>query len=158
MGMFERIVKEHVFIDFGSEVLYGDDRALLDRPVCFATVGFQLVGTALLEELIDRIRKDAGFTPFHPMDEYTEELCDQEGWYDFYIGLNNYDETKLDPFIEAVVCNSNAADDGVSYYIDLTPDEQNIIYEEINEQCRTHLGKSCDELLAEARKKMEDGM
>ena len=88
MSMFEAIVKDNVFIDFGSEVLYDSDQMYLDHPVRFATVGFQLMSTGLLCSLTDRIRKDAGFTPLHPIDEYSDEMCDKDAWYDFYIGLH----------------------------------------------------------------------
>ncbi len=96
MGMFERIIQDQVFIDFGCEVLYGDDQMYLDYPTRFATVGFQLMSTSGLCQIADRIRKDLGFVPMHPMDEYTDETCDQNGWYDFFIGLNDWDRTKVD--------------------------------------------------------------
>ena len=155
MGMFERIIQDQVFIDFGSEILYGDDQMYMDYPTRFATVGFQLMSTSLLSEIVDRIRKDQGFTPLHPMDEYTEEMCDQDGFYDFYIGLNDWDRTKVDTCIEAIVCNSHSVDEGECYTIDLTPEEQTALYNRLDGQCRKYLGKSCEDLLAEARKAME---
>ena len=68
MGMFERIIQDQVFIDFGCEVLYGDDQMYLDYPTRFATVGFQLMSTSLLSGIVDRFRKEQGFTPIHPID------------------------------------------------------------------------------------------
>ena len=156
MSMFEAIVKDNVFIDFGSEVLYDSDQMYLDHPVRFATVGFQLMSTGLLCSLTDRIRKDAGFTPLHPIDEYSDEMCDKDAWYDFYIGLNDWDRTKVDACIEVAVCNSRSLDEGEMYTIDLSPDEQTALYNRLDEQCRKYLGKSCEELLAEARKAMEE--
>jgi len=156
MGMFERVIQDQVFIDFGSEILYGDNQMYLDYPTRFATVSFQLMSTSLLSEIVDRIRKEQGFTPMHPMDEYTEEMCDQDGWYDFYIGLNDWDRTKVDTCIDAIVSGSHSVDEGECYTIDLTPDEQTALYNRLDEQCRKYLGKSCEDLLAEARKAMED--
>ncbi|MBO5521108.1 MAG: hypothetical protein J6A79_04130 [Clostridia bacterium] len=156
MAMFEKIIQDQIFIDFGCDVHYGDDQIYLDHLCRFATVGFQLMSTSLLSEIADRIRKEQGFPPLHPMDEYTDEKCDQDGWYDFYIDLNDWDETKVDTCIEAVVCNSSSADEGARYAIDLSPDEQIAIYNCLDEQCRKYLGKSCADLLAEARKAMED--
>ena len=156
MGMFERVIQDQVFIDLGSEILYGDDQMYLDYPTRFATVSFQLMSTSLLSEIVDRIRKEQGYAPFHPMDEYTDEMCDQDGFYDFYIGLNDWDRTKVDTCIEAVVCNSFSVDEGECYTIDLTQDEQTALYNRLDEQCRKYLGKSCEDLLAEARKAMED--
>ena len=54
------------------------------------------------------------------------------------------------------VCNSRSPDEGEMYTIDLSPDEQTALYNRLDEQCRKYLGKSCEELLAEARKAMEE--
>ena len=156
MGMFEQIIRDHIFVDFGCEVLYGDDQVYLDYPIRFATVGFQLMSTSLLSGIVDRIRKDQGFTPLHPIDEYTDEMCDGDAFYDFFIDLNDCSQTKAGTCIEAAVCNSHSADEGELYAIDLTTDEQTALYNRLDEQCRQYLGKGCKELLAEARKAMED--
>ena len=155
MSLIERIVDEHIFIDFGSEIIYGSDQAFVCYPERFATVGFELMGTSLLTEIADRIRKDAGFAPFHPLDEYTIDTCDPNGWYEFYIGINDRYEGAVDTLIEAVVCNSSSADEGGSYSIDLSLEEQGYIYARLDEQCRKYLGKSCEDLLRESRKAME---
>ena len=156
MTLIEGVLKDHVFIDFGCEVIYGDDQIYLDNPTRFVTVGFQLISTNLLSEIVDRIRKEQGFKPFHPMDEYTDDTCDNEGWYDFYVSINDWDKTKVDTCIEAIVCNSRSADEGETYTIDLTTDEQTALYNRLDEQCRQYLGKSCAELLAESRQRMEE--
>ena len=153
--MYEKIIKDHIFIDFGAGALYGSDQMYLYYPRRFAVVSFLLMDTGLLTGLVDRIRKDAGFRPFHPVDEYTYEMCDHDGWYDFYIGLNDFDDTKVDTCIEAVVCNSTSEDEGCKYLIDLTPSEQAAVYRRLDEQCRLYLSKSCEDLLTEARKEME---
>ena len=66
MTLIEGVLKDHVFIDFGSEIMYGDDQMYLDYPCRFATVGFELMATSLLGEIADRIRKDRGYKPMHP--------------------------------------------------------------------------------------------
>lgn len=81
MTLLEAVLKDHVFIDFGAEIHYGDDQMYLDYPCRFATVGFELMATSLLSGIADRIRKDKGYRPMHPMDEYTDDTCDQDGWY-----------------------------------------------------------------------------
>ena len=156
MTMFERIIREHIFIDFGSEITYDSDQICLNRPVRFATVGFQLIDTALLSELVDRIRKDEGYAPFHPMDEYTDEMCDQDGWYEFYISLNSWDSCRIGTCIEAVVCNSNSPDEGELYTIDLSPEEQGLLFCRLDEECRKHLGKGCEDLIAGAQRELEE--
>ena len=92
MGMFERMLNECIFIDFGSEIRYGSDQVSLFNPVRFPTVTFQLMGNGFLTELVDWIRKDKGFVPLYPMDEYTSDTCDNQGWYDFSVGINDFDQ------------------------------------------------------------------
>ena len=157
MTMFERIINEHIFLDFSVEPLYGSDQMYMDYPVRFATVHLGLMDTDLLTSIVDRMRKEEGFAPFHPMDEYMEKLCDHDGFYDFCIGLNEWDSSRIDTCIEAVVCNSRSADEGEMYTIDLSPEEQGLLFCRLDEQCRKYLGKGCVDLLAESHREMEGG-
>ena len=154
MTLTEAFVKDEVFIDFGSEIMYGDDQAYLSYPTRFPTVGFQLMATNGLSQIADRIRKDAGFKPMHAMDEYTDDTCDNDGWYDFYVGINGYADNHMDSGIDFVVVNSDSEDNEEMYTIDLTTEEQNAVFARLDEQCRKYEGKSCEELLAEARKRL----
>ena len=156
MTLFEGFVKDEVFIDFGADVLYGSDQCYVNYPCQFPTVGFQLMATSGLAQIADRIRKEQGFKPMHPMDEYTDETCDQNGWYDFFIGLNDWSNSKVDSCIDVIVVNSDSPDNEECYTIDLDGKEQEYVYARLDEQCRKYLGKSCEELLAEARKLMEE--
>jgi len=158
MNLLEGFVKDEIFIDFGSEIMYGDDQCYIDYPCRFPTVGFQLMATNGLTQIADRIRKDAGFKPMHPMDEYTDDTCDNEGFYDFYVGLNGFADNHMDSCIEFVVVNSDSEDNEELYTIDLDAAEQAAIYSRLDEQCRKYAGKSCEELLAEARKRMEEDL
>ena len=38
--------------------------------------------------------------------------------------------------------------------VDLSEEEQKAVWEELDRQCRERLGKGCEELLSEARKRM----
>ena len=156
MTLIEAVLKDHVFIDFGAEILYGADQINLDHPCRFATVGFELMATSLLCGIADRIRKDKGLKPMHPMDEYTEETCDQEGFYNFYAGINDWSDSKSDSCIEFVVVNSASEDNEELYTIDLGRDEEAAMYNRLDEQCRQYLGKSCADLLTEAKGRMEE--
>jgi len=153
--MLELILKDYVFIDFGTEILYGSDQIYASNPVRFAMVGFQLMSTTLLEGIADRIRITAGHRPMHPLDEYTEEMCDQDGWYDFYYGIHDLSDGAGNASIEFIVISDNADDNEEMYTIDLSTDERAVMYNRMDEQCRQYLGKSCAELLVEARKRME---
>ena len=156
MTLIEAVLKDHVFIDFGAEILDGDDQMYLDHPCRFATVAFELMATSLLCGIADRIRKDKGLKPMHPMDEYTEETCDQEGFYNFYAGINDWSDSKCDSCIEFVVVNSASEDNEELYTIDLGRDEEAAMYNRLDEQCRQYLGKSCADLLTEAKGRMEE--
>lgn len=156
MTLTEGFVRDEVFIDFGAEVLYGDDQCYIDYPCCFPTVGFQLMATDGLSRIADRIRVDAGFKPMHAMDEYTDDTCDNDGWYSFFVGLNGFADNHMDTCIEFIVENSDSTDNEELYTIDLTADEQAAIYNRLDEQCRKYLNQTCEELLTEARKRMEE--
>ena len=160
MTLIEGFIENEIFIDFGAEVIYGSDQVLLSKPEKYVTAEFQLMATSGLSLIADRIRKDAGFVPFHPMDEYTEKTCDNDGWYDFFISITDRyggeGQGAADTCIEFTVVNSDSPDNEESYTIDLTADERGYIYECLEEQCRRYLGKSCEELLGEARKEIED--
>ena len=156
MGLLEAVVRDNVFIDFGSEIQYGSDQVYDSYPCRFATVGFQLMPSTLLGQTADRIRVDRGYRPMHPIDGYTDELCDQEGFYDFYIGLNDWSKTKCDTFMQFVVVNTESPDNEEMYTIELDENEQVVVYNRLDEQCRECLGKGCLDLLAESRKKMEE--
>jgi hypothetical protein len=156
MTLMEGFVRDEVFIDFGADNLYGSDQCYIDYPYRFPTVGFQLMATNGLSQIADRIRKDMGFKPMHPMDEFTDDTCGNDGWYDFYVGINGYAQNRMDSCIEFVVVNSENDDNEQRYTIDLTTEEQDVIYACLDEQCRRYLGKGCVELLAEARKQMEE--
>ena len=90
------------------------------------------------------------------MDVFKEEMCDQDGWYDYYLGLNEINGSKVDSCIEAVVVSREAPDNEEVYTIYLNDQEQEAVFTCLDEQCRRYLGKGCDELLAEARKQMEE--
>ncbi|HAE80871.1 MAG TPA: hypothetical protein DCG70_04810 [Lachnoclostridium sp.] len=156
MTLIEGFVRDEIFIDFGVDILYGSDQCYINYPCRFPTVGFQLMATNGLSQIADRIRKDMGVKPMHPMDEFTDDTCDNDGWYDFYVGINGYAQNHMDSCIEFVVVNSESDDNEQRYTIDLTTEEQEVIYARLDEQCRRYLGKGCEELLAEARKQMEE--
>ena len=158
MNLLEAFIRDEIFIDFGADVLYGSDQCNVSYLTRFPTVTFQLMATSGLSQIADRIRKDLGFVPMHPMDEYTDDTCDNDGWYDFYVGINGYAENHMDSCIEFVVVNSNSPDDEERYSIDLTEEEQCAVIKCLDAQCQKYLGKDCVELLAEAQKQMEEDM
>ena len=156
MYLLEGILKNSLFIDFGTEYSYGREEMYNCVPMQFATVIFQLFETATLDALVDRIRKDRGLTPLHPIDEFTDEMCLSDAWYEFYIELTDGNPSKVASCIEALVINENRPEK--IHCIDLTEEEQCAVYERLDEQCKQYLGKSCEQLLAESRALLTEDM
>ena len=152
MNITKENVADIMQINFNEDIIYGEDEACITVPERFATVNFMLWSTSALVREADRMRKEDGFLPM--FDDSGEFDCD--GWYDFYIDLNDYSETNIDACITFVVGGSDQADNEHIYCIPLSPDEQEIVYGELDRQCKYYIEKSCEELLAEARKEMEE--
>ena len=126
MALFEALIQDAIKIDFGSEILYGRDQAYISYPIVFPTVTFRLEETHSLTQIAARL----GF-----------ESCE------FYLGLNGYTDSHVD---SALVLQSDAE----KYVIDLTLEEQDAVYNCLEEQCIKYLDKDCEELLAEARERI----
>ena len=156
MTLIEGFVRNQVFIDFSCEVMFGDDQAYIDDPSRFPTVEFQLIATEGLSQIADRIRVDAGVLPMHAVDDYTDDTCDNDGWYEFFVGLNGFAANHMDNCVTFTVVNSDSPDNEQSYSIELSPDEQAALYDRLNEQCKDGLGQDCEELLAEAQKQIDE--
>ena len=148
-GVDRMILEEMILIDPQDEYRLGDDQCCLNYPERFPTVEFDLVATADLCRIADRMREKLGYKPMLGDDG------DLDGWYNFVIGINAFSSTKLDASIMFVVVNSESADNECAYEIDLCPAEQEVVYSILDRQCRAIFGKSCDDLLEEARLVME---
>ena len=157
----EAFINTEIFIDFESEPIYGEDQAYICCPERFPTVRFQLMPTVGLIEIVDRLRHKLGFKPMYPIvgvdnggcDDCYD--CDDDCCYDFFISLNGFTDSHLDTCIAAVVADSDSVDNEDMYTIDLTEDEQRLLYKRFDEQCRRSLGKTCEELLKEAEEMMD---
>ena len=141
-----------IFIDRDGYWNFGSDQAYIDYPIKFPTVTIALQDTHELNKLIDAARMEAGHKPMFPENwkELDPEDWDDNGWYNFYVGLNGWSNTRVDACIEAIVQSEWADDNEQSYYIDLTEAEQLAIYNELNKQLIRRFGTSCKELLKEA--------
>lgn len=161
MTLTENFIRDAIQIDFGAEIIYGSDQICDAYPCRFPTVEFMLKATDALVEVADRIRMEKDYLPTHPRDGRTNDV-DNDAWYDFYISLSRLpgenQPCQLDSSITFVVVNSDSDDNETIYSIDLTDDEQRLVFEMLNAQCRKYLNKTCDELLTESKKAMEDDM
>ena len=160
----EDLINTEIFIDFDSELIYGEDQAYICCPKRFPTVRFQLMSTRGLVEIADGIRHKLGFKPMYPAQGCKSNDCnactdcndiDCDGWYDFFISLNGLNESHLDTCIAVVVAGSDSLDNEDMYTIDLSEDEQKMLYKRFDEQCRRTIDKTCEELLKEAEEMME---
>ena len=156
MTLPEEVARNDIYVDFGAEIMYGSDKCYIDDPCRFPTVNIALESTEGLIRIADRIRADNGKRPAWPIDGYTDEDCDCEGWYDFHIRLNGFLDNHIDDNITCVCCNF---DDGYIedvYTIDLPDEAQKLIFQCIDEQCRKNIGEGCQELLAHAEEAMRE--
>lgn len=144
--MIEHILDESIYIDFGDEIQYGQDQIYDTYPLVFPTVTFRLMGTDILNTVANIIRKEHGFI---------EEEASPALWYDFYIGVSDIDGVVVDSCIEFIVWNSDLEDDGDTYYINLSEDEQRFLLNILNDQCVKELNKTLQDLLDESRERME---
>ena len=160
----ENFINTEIFIDFDSELIYGEDQAYICCPKRFPTVRFQLKPTRGLVEIADGIRHKLGFKPMYPAQGCKSSDCnactdcndiDCDGWYDFFISLNGLNDSNLDTCIAVVVAGSDSPDNEDMYTIDLSEDEQKLLYNRFDEQCRKNIDKTCEELLKEAEDMME---
>ena len=149
-GLEGERLRSAIYLDVMEDYQLGDDQACLNYPMRYPTVEFELVDTIELCEIVDTIRKGKGYRPV------LEEGGDTSAWYSMYLGLNGYTSTGLDTSILAIVVNSDSEDNEQPYYLDLSEDEQRAIFKLLDEQCREHYGKSCADLLEEARQAMEE--
>ena len=160
----EDFINTEIFIDFDSELIYGEDQAYICCPKRFPTVRFQLKPTRGLVEIADGIRHKLGFKPMYPAQGCKSSDCnactdcndiDCDGWYDFFISLNGFNDSHIDTCIAVVVAGSDSPDNEDMYTIDLTEDEQKLLYNRFDEQCMRNIDKTCEELLKEAENMME---
>lgn len=146
MNLLDRLLESYICVDAYNEVLYGSDQIFMSYPCRFATVNIELITTDGLWNVVVREREERTGLDIDELD----------GYYNFYIGLNDYSETKMDSFLEFVVYESSNSDNEQSYYIDLSDEEQRAMYRVLDKRCKEQYGKGCDELLAEAREAMEE--
>lgn len=149
----ELFLEGAISLDRSAEPLYGSGQAYVDHPAVFPTVDLELHSTDGLTRIVDAMRMEKGYPPMLGTDE--DGRSDLEGWYSFHVGLNGFTETGLDSCIDCVVCNTDSGDDGDVYSLDLSREEQQIIFGLLDAQCRDVFGMGCRELLMEAARAEE---
>lgn len=146
-------VNHSIILDAGSEPTYTSGQAFVSYPVVFPAVSFYLCQTDGLTRLADAIREEKGFLPMLPTEKHSADY-DMDGWYDFYIGINDYTENKIDNCIEFVVDTPNSEDDGHLYTIELDADEQKLLYNRLDKLSKECFGMNCREMLDDAKEEL----
>ncbi len=116
-----------------GSIRYGSAQIMSSSPSIYPVVTFRLKLTPELERLAEKIDKSADGT--------------QE--YVFYACINSYTKSGTDNHLTLVVYYEDGDDD--LYMIELKEDAKKVLYDRLDEQCRKKLGKSCRELLTEAK-------
>jgi len=129
-----------IILDTYYDLNFGHDQAFVTYPVVFPTVGFTLKATPDLIEAANKLR--VGLEP-------TDDIL-------FTLGINDFTASKLDNCILAIVDETDDPSGEVEYHIDLTEEEQVEIFKALDKECKEKLGRSCAELLDEARRDMNE--
>ena len=148
------INRNSIRLDFEGYWNFGSSQADINYPVRFPTVSIALESTGTLDAAADALRMEAGFPPMFPANWKDGIEYDDDGWYNFYVGLNGFTDTMVDKSIAAIVQSPGYDDDEEMYDIPLTESEQIEIYKVIDAQLREKFDTSCDQLLEEARQEM----
>lgn len=134
----KRFCENNIFFDPNEEYLFDADEVYLTETVVYPMVEFSLPCTYGLIAAADELRKEKGHGPL------------RDGWYNFYICLNGFNDTGVEDYMNVVVNDDSAEDDYACYSIDLDEEEQLNIWYRLDVLCRKHYGKGCEELLSEA--------
>lgn len=143
MGITEYALKKNILIDPDRGVTYGYDTVYDSVPIKFETVAIPLVPTDMIYAMVQEMRIQNGIT-------------DPGGTMQVYTGLNGYTKSHVDSCIECFIDDPVSPDDNEFYYIDLDEREQKIVYDNLNEQLVAQTGKTAQEHLAEAARKLRD--
>lgn len=147
MDLSEALLRDIIWIDELAEPIFGKDQCYNSYPCVFATVSIELLSTNGLNNVANMIRAARGYN----VDNRTFV-----GYYNFYIGLNDYNPTKVDACMTFTVVNSGEDDDEEQYVISLSEYEQKVIWNILDTQCKSAWQVGCDDLLAEARSYIEE--
>lgn len=147
----DEFIKNNIFLDPACEPCYDVEYVSEGgSEKKYDTANFALQSTDNLIELADRIRADLGHKPFYHWDGMQETELDEDGWYNFYIGLSEKNKYYVDDFIEIVVESDIADDDGHSYKYYLSEHQRETTARVINEQLWEYQESSIMQVLREA--------
>ena len=141
----------------GAEVIPDFHFALNSDETCViegsGKVSFEIEDNDILNEMMDIIRKGKGFPPFYEDSGWADSI----GRYYFhyvYVKLSADVPFKVSDKLIAVVCADRdyVEDDGQSYSIPLSPEEQYAFRNLAYDECERIFNHSFDDILAESYK------
>ena len=111
-------------------------------------VEVKLCDTIRLIHIVDQLRAEKGFLPMLPNDE---DKNDQDGWYDFYVLLDNSDIGVHDNLI-AIVDSPDAQDRGDQYDIQLSVPVRMAIRQILDHDLQESCGEDVNKLVQRSYK------
>ena len=137
-------VADNLFLDPNAEQIIDYD----------GTINFMLRDTTALIFLVDTLREEKGLRPMLPTPQHTTDY-DADGWYNFYIDVNEADDGRTSDHIAAVVDSQYAGDDYHEYHIKLSDDVRKALYQKLDAEVVERFGVDLAALFAEAREYIE---
>ena len=127
----------------------------------YYTVDFQLDNTLALVDLLDNYREKGDFLmdelpakgKYLPNDPAQDRFLERPP-YDCRLEINSYPEDRIEVSLRYCTTDPFETDCRVMHEITLEGSQENRILEMLNSQCQQLFGKSCEDLLAEAKKRM----
>ena len=95
-----------------------------------------------------------------PLVYWDKELEDYivDGSYEYHLEMNDRPGNRIEVCIRYIVDSCYHGESGEVISIRLSREEQKTVLGSLDEQCRQFYGKSCADMLAEARARMEEDM
>lgn len=135
-------------IESGSDYYFYRDQMNITYPRSFACIRFSIDGPSALDFAADELRREADYPPC-----FSGSDADSSAWYNYSITLyEDVDGIRAENAIGAEVCNTDEADEGWVYYIDLTDEQREMLPALLDEQCKEEFGMSLKEMFAIANK------
>lgn len=142
------------------DFMEGCDQTYDSFPCVFPTFSVSLVATEGLNAIADDIRRNYGLKTLFDNDCNGGDCAnchnDCTAWYNYLIDLNGYNDHHIDNRIFVWISELADPDDGETFYIDLNEEEQEYIYQRINEELQERFGETCESVLKDASENMRE--
>ena len=125
-----------------------------NKKTGYANVEFRLKETKFLKNSAEFRRISEGLDRFFIWDEHEEEWI-IDGYYEFWIAISDRLKNRTEVCIRYSAFSYVTEQSEKVRIVRLSCKEQSFVLGQLNEQSKKLFGKTCDELLAEGRKRLE---